>query len=225
MQQNGLHVQSPVGDFVVEPVTATDDPEQVGPVDLILVCAKSYDVLQVAKMLQPLMMPNTVLIPVQNGIEHIGQLGSVLGPEHVLGGVSLISAQMIAPGSIEHHVVHAFAQGLDDWLRRPEIHVHHPHGQHILIILVPLEAVGAAPVDQLIKIGGHRVPPHFFSVIAQQSRPVDGLDRGLQPVVIVHLVEVEVQEHPLGQRANRFQRNDGVSPPVIDNRGYGHGRR
>jgi 2-dehydropantoate 2-reductase len=104
MQQDGLHVQSPAGDFVVNPAVATDDPKEAGPVDLTLLCVKSYDVLEAAQMLQPMMAPETVLIPVQNGIEHIEQIGSVLGAEHVLGGVSLISAQIVTPGSIEHHV-------------------------------------------------------------------------------------------------------------------------
>jgi len=103
MQQKGLQVQSPDGDFVIKPVKATDDPAEVGPVDLILFCVKSYDVLNAAEMLRPMMAPGTVIIPVQNGIEHIETIGNVLGAEHILGGVSLISGQVVAPGTIEHN--------------------------------------------------------------------------------------------------------------------------
>jgi 2-dehydropantoate 2-reductase len=104
IQQNGLHVQSLVDDFVIEPAVATDDPAEVGPVDLILFCVKSYDVLTAAEMLQPVMAPGTVVIPVQNGIGHIEQIGNVLGAQHVLGGVSLISGKITAPGIIQHNL-------------------------------------------------------------------------------------------------------------------------
>jgi 2-dehydropantoate 2-reductase len=103
IQENGLHVQSPAGDFVVKPAAATDDPKNVGPVDLILLCVKSYDVLNAAQMLQPVVAPQTVLIPVQNGIGHIELISRVLGAEHVLGGVSLISARISAPGTIQRN--------------------------------------------------------------------------------------------------------------------------
>jgi 2-dehydropantoate 2-reductase len=102
IQQTGLQVQSPAGDFRIHPAMATDDPAEVKPVDLILFCVKSYDVSTAAKMLRPMMKPETVVLPVQNGIDHIEQLGQVLGPEHVLGGVSLIAAEIATPGIIQH---------------------------------------------------------------------------------------------------------------------------
>lgn len=104
IQQNGLQVRSPAGDFVIKPVKATDDPAQVEPIDLILFCVKSYDVLNAAEAMRPMVGPQTAIIPVQNGIEHIEQLGRLLGPEQVLGGVSLISAQITAPGIVQHNM-------------------------------------------------------------------------------------------------------------------------
>ncbi len=103
IQNEGLHVQSPDGDLVLNPARSTDNPEEVGPVDLILLCVKSYDVLKAAEKLKPVLGPKTVIVPVQNGIERIKKLGSILGMEHVLGGASLISAQIHAPGSVRHH--------------------------------------------------------------------------------------------------------------------------
>lgn len=103
IQNEGLRVQSPDGDLVLNPARSTDNPEEVGPVDLILLCVKSYDVLKAAEKLKPVLGPKTVIVPVQNGIERIKKLGSILGMEHVLGGASLISAQIHAPGSVRHH--------------------------------------------------------------------------------------------------------------------------
>ena len=38
LRQNGLHVRSPDSEFRIQPVQATDNPTEVGPVDLILFC-------------------------------------------------------------------------------------------------------------------------------------------------------------------------------------------
>lgn len=101
LRQNGLHVRSPDGDFVIQPVQATDNPAEIGPVDLILFCVKTYDVATAAEPLRPLVGPGTALLPVQNGIAHIEQLRSILGNEAVLGGMAMINAHSPHPGVIE----------------------------------------------------------------------------------------------------------------------------
>ena len=101
LRQNGLHVRSPDGEFRIQPVQATDNPVEVGPVDLILFCVKTYDIETAAEPLGPLIGPDTALLPVQNGIAHIEQLRNLLGNKVVLGGVAMISAHSPAPGVIE----------------------------------------------------------------------------------------------------------------------------
>jgi 2-dehydropantoate 2-reductase len=81
---------------------ATDNPAEVGHVDLILFCVKSYDVAQAATMARPMVGPETVVIPIQNGIGHIEVLSQILGEDRVLGGVSLISADRAVPGVVRH---------------------------------------------------------------------------------------------------------------------------
>jgi len=101
LRQNGLQVRSPDGEFRIQPVQATDNPAEVGPVDLILFCVKTYDVETAAEPLRPLVGPETALLPVQNGIAHIEQLRTLLGSHVVLGGVGMISAHSPTPGVVE----------------------------------------------------------------------------------------------------------------------------
>lgn len=101
LREKGLQVHSPDGDFVIHPVQATDSPADVGPVDLILFCVKSYDVAEAAAALHPLIGPATALLPVQNGIAHLEQLRAILGNEVVLGGMAMINAHSPEPGVIE----------------------------------------------------------------------------------------------------------------------------
>lgn len=102
IREEGLQINSPAGDFLIKPVNAMDDPAEIGPIDLIFFCVKSYHVEPAAKMVRPLMGPQTAVIPVQNGIGHVEKMGSILGTEHVLGGISLIMSHVSEPGIVQH---------------------------------------------------------------------------------------------------------------------------
>lgn len=102
LRESGLRVYSPKGDFEIPAVNATDDPAQVGPVDVILLCVKAYDVDEAIQWMRPMIGAETVVIPVLNGIDHIAKLQAELGERHVLGGMSVISAHKGEPGVIYH---------------------------------------------------------------------------------------------------------------------------
>ena len=69
MQQDGLHIASPLGDVHLPKVQATDRPQAVGPVDVVLFTVKLYDVDASAATLAPLIGPDTVVITLQNGVD------------------------------------------------------------------------------------------------------------------------------------------------------------
>ena len=102
LQTQGLRVESFAGDFVVQPVQATDDPTTVGPVDLVIVAVKAWQVLATAEAIRPLISPHTLVLPLQNGVEAPDQLAAVLGRQHVLGGSCVIAAEVVAPGHLRH---------------------------------------------------------------------------------------------------------------------------
>lgn len=102
LQSQGLRVESIAGDFVVQPVQATAEAGEIGPVDLVIVAVKAWQVPSVAEAMQPLIGPQTLVLPLQNGVEAPSQLAAVLGQEHVLGGSCVIVAEVVAPGHIRH---------------------------------------------------------------------------------------------------------------------------
>ena len=103
IRKNGLKVLSPLGDFTIHPATVTDDPAEIGPVDVILFMVKNYDTLRAAEQIRPLVGPDTAIIPFQNGVEARAMLSNVLGARHVLGGVAFIPASIQEPGVIKHN--------------------------------------------------------------------------------------------------------------------------
>jgi 2-dehydropantoate 2-reductase len=102
MRDQGLRVESLKGNFSVSAVQATDDPAQVGAVDVVLVAVKAWQVPETARAIRPMVGPETFVVPLQNGLEAPAQLAAVLGAQHVIGGSCVIASAIAAPGCIRH---------------------------------------------------------------------------------------------------------------------------
>lgn len=101
LQADGLLIKSPDGDFSLR-VEATDRPDTVGPVDLVLFTVKTYDLEGAGTLVRPAVGPETSILCLQNGVDAEARLGSMLGLSHVLGGVTYVSGVIEAPGVIRH---------------------------------------------------------------------------------------------------------------------------
>lgn len=102
LQQDGLYLDSVQGDAHLQPVQATDDPGRVGMADVILLGVKTWQLAAVIPLLPPLIGPDTLVIPLQNGVEAADQLLAALGPGPVVGGLCRVLSFIAAPGRIRH---------------------------------------------------------------------------------------------------------------------------
>ena len=102
IKSQGLRVRSPHGDIHIHPAAASDDPAGVGPVDIVLFATKLYDTQSAGELCKSFIGTDTVVISLLNGVDSEEQLGRILGPQHVAGGVARISAEIAAPGVIQH---------------------------------------------------------------------------------------------------------------------------
>ncbi len=100
MRERGLTLITPEGDRSTVAVQATDDPAEVGPVDVVLFLVKSYDTEEAAGRLSPLIGVGTGVVSLQNGIDNEERIAAVVGREHVLGGAAYILAAIEAPGIV-----------------------------------------------------------------------------------------------------------------------------
>ncbi|OGO66516.1 MAG: 2-dehydropantoate 2-reductase [Chloroflexi bacterium RBG_19FT_COMBO_50_10] len=108
MLANGLRVDSLKGDFVVQPVMATDNPINLKAVDAILLCVKTWQLARAAKALIPILGAETFVVPLENGVEAPSQLAEILGKEHVLSGLCRIASRVAAPGHIQHTAIEPY---------------------------------------------------------------------------------------------------------------------
>lgn len=102
IQADGLRVSSPAGDFVARPWKATDDAAAVGPVELVIVAVKAWQMPGALTTMRPLVGPETMVLPLLNGVEAPDQIAAALGPQHALGGLCRIVAFVEGPGHVRH---------------------------------------------------------------------------------------------------------------------------
>ena len=123
LQAQGLSLQSPQGDLTLENVTATEDPKNVGVVDVVLVTVKLYSLEEACRAMGPIIGPETMIVPVQNGVSAADIVKSELGDENVVGGLVFVASFVVAPGKIEHKTeIHQLVCGEIDGTRSDRVH-------------------------------------------------------------------------------------------------------
>jgi 2-dehydropantoate 2-reductase len=100
MRKDGLTILGGRGETHLVPTKATDNPAEIGPVDLVLFSVKLWDVESAGERIKPLIGPDTAVLPLQNGIDAHERLIPILGSNAVMCGVAQISASITAPGQI-----------------------------------------------------------------------------------------------------------------------------
>ena len=121
MQERGLKVISPVGDFEVRPQVA-GDLATIGRADVVVLGVKAHSLTSLAPQLRPLFGPDTIVVSTQNGIPwwyfqmHGGELdglrlervdpggviASAIEPWRVVGSLAYFATDIVEPGVIRH---------------------------------------------------------------------------------------------------------------------------
>jgi 2-dehydropantoate 2-reductase len=99
LQSRGLEVRTVEGDFHLM-VPSVGNPAEAGEVDLVLFTVKTYDVDEAGRAITPVVGPATSVLCLENGVDIEDRLGALVGPEAVLGGVTYVSSEVVAPGVI-----------------------------------------------------------------------------------------------------------------------------
>ena len=102
MRTRGLQVSSIKGDVTLARVQATDDPGSVGVVDAVFLAVKTWQLQDAVPGLRSMVGPNTVVVPLLNGVEAADELVQALGPRPVLKGLTKILSFLDEPGHIRH---------------------------------------------------------------------------------------------------------------------------
>lgn len=103
IRERGLRVSGASGDRVVR-VGAVADPREVGPVDLVVIATKAGDVEGAARASLALLGPETLVLPIQNGLGSRERVARVAGFDRVIAAVvGGFGASIVEPGHVHHH--------------------------------------------------------------------------------------------------------------------------
>lgn len=100
IQTNGLTVIDDQEEFVTRPALATDTAADLGVVDYVLLCTKSYDLQPLLEQLRACIEEHTVLVPLMNGVDSKGIIQKWFPANLLADGCVHIAARYVAPGRI-----------------------------------------------------------------------------------------------------------------------------
>ena len=102
LRQDGLRLESQLGSLHLKSVNVTDDPGEVGPVDVMLFAVKLWDTETAGEAAHPLVGPDTRVITLQNGVDSVERLAPILGDNAMVGGSTHVVTKIAQPGLIRH---------------------------------------------------------------------------------------------------------------------------
>ena len=96
----GLKIYSPHGDFSAD-VKCKTIAESAEIYDLVLLCCKAYQLENAIKDLKNFLKKPAYILPVLNGLSHIGELQTHFGKDKVFGGTAHIASTVSEEGYIK----------------------------------------------------------------------------------------------------------------------------
>ena len=99
MRSSGLRIEGPEPVHASK-VHATDDPREIGVVDVVMLCVKLWDTEQAIAQMRPMVGPDTAIVSFQNGVLKDQTLRAAFDQRQLMGGVGYVATTIEAPGVI-----------------------------------------------------------------------------------------------------------------------------
>jgi 2-dehydropantoate 2-reductase len=99
LRRDGLRIISPHGDVALAPHVLTAS-EVAAPFDVVVLAVKAYALSDALSGLAPAIGPETMVVPLLNGMRHMDMLGERFGTGAVLGGVCVVAATLDNEGRV-----------------------------------------------------------------------------------------------------------------------------
>ena len=100
LRAHGLAIEGGPRPIHLTGVSATDDPVQIGPSDIVMLAVKLWDTDAALEQIRPLVGPHTAIVSFQNGVLKDEALQRVYPAPHVMGGVAYVATTIGRPGVI-----------------------------------------------------------------------------------------------------------------------------
>ena len=101
IKDNGLTILTPENETIVRPNLVSDNPSEIGKIDLFILCTKAYDLTESIEKYRDCLSENTVILPLLNGVNHAETVQKILPDLEVWNGCVFIVARLIEKGIVK----------------------------------------------------------------------------------------------------------------------------
>ncbi len=102
LARDGLVIKSPHGDITLSNPATVLAENLNHPFDVVIFSCKAYDLDGVVDSIAPAVGPETMILPLLNGMKHLDVLDQRFGRSHVLGGQCQIAATLNDERTVVH---------------------------------------------------------------------------------------------------------------------------
>ncbi|HSG66254.1 MAG TPA: 2-dehydropantoate 2-reductase [Gammaproteobacteria bacterium] len=101
LRSRGLTIIEPDRATTVSDVVATPEADEIGVVDVVLLCVKLFDSETALRACAPLLGAGSFVVTLQNGVDCVDVAAGVVGPDRVVGAAVFVVARVVEPGVVE----------------------------------------------------------------------------------------------------------------------------
>ncbi|HEY0031186.1 MAG TPA: 2-dehydropantoate 2-reductase [Bacteroidia bacterium] len=112
IQAKGLKLITPHNEKIVFPHLVSNDPKEIGSIDFLICCVKSYDLTESLIPLKECIHPGTVILPLLNGVDARERIAPLFPTAEIWDGCVYIISRLVEPGIVrEIGNIHSFYFG------------------------------------------------------------------------------------------------------------------
>ena len=215
IRENGLKVLTGEEEHVAH-APATDDPQELGPQDYVIIALKAHSIPGAVESIAPLLGNDTAVVTASNGIpywyfhEHGGALRNTvlqsvdpggkqwqfLKPERAIGCIVYPATEVVEPGVVKHVYGNKFPLGEPSGERTERVEK--------LSSLLTTAGFEAPVLDQIrdeiwLKLGGN-LCFNPISALTHATLDVIAADAGTRAVASAMMTEAQIIAEKLGVR-------------------------
>lgn len=101
IKENGLKIVTPESELIVRPSLVSDNPIEIGKIDLFILCTKAYDLAESIEKYKACLSENSAILPLLNGVNHAETVQKILPHADVWNGCVFIVARLIEKGIVK----------------------------------------------------------------------------------------------------------------------------
>lgn len=102
IKKDGLKIITPTSEIIAKPNLASDNANEIGEMDLIIICTKNYDVEKTLVQINPCINESTAILTLLNGVESFNVIKKYYPENLIINGCTYIVSKIKEAGVIEN---------------------------------------------------------------------------------------------------------------------------